>query len=370
VAVALVMAAPFIGEIRRAILGRFPGHFVLIVGGTVAIAVGAAVLAALARIRDRRPWRYAAIGLALGLAGGYAFVTRTGDPQVDAVERFHFVEYGVITLLFYRAWRPAADLSVPALTVLSGLLVGTLEEWFQWFIPGRVGEVRDVFLNGAAIAAGLIFSVALDPPAGSTRGLKPASLRRIGMFGAVVVLVFAAFFQCVHLGFLVTERHWRFRSAYTGAELDALSADRANRWRGRSVERPARLSAEDQYMTEGHWHVAHRNDAWAVSDIATAWHENLILERYFAPVLDTPSYLSLTGHRWGTGHRADAERQFGAAPPPDMYESAAQPSAIHVWPQPVYWTIVMVLAGLLAAPWIVSRLRRSAPSERTPPVSA
>jgi hypothetical protein len=367
VASALVLAAPFIGEIRRAILTRFPGHFVLIVGGIVAGAVGVALLAALARIRDRRPWRHAGIAGALVIAVGYAVFSRTGDPQVDAVERFHFVEYGLITLLFYRAWRPAGDASALVLPVLAGLLVGTLEEWFQWFIPVRVGEVRDVFLNGVAIGCGLLFSVALDPPPGSMRGLSGASRRRIGAVAALVVVIFAAFFQAVHMGHLVTEGRWSFRSAYPAARLDALAADRTARWAGAMVDRPKRLSAEDQYMTEGHWHVAERNDAWAAGDAATAWHENLILERYFAPVLDTPSYLSRSGHRWGADHRADAERRLAGSPAPGAYESRAEPSAIYLWSKRAYWVVVLFLAIALGAPWIAARLRARAVTERMAP---
>ena len=41
------------------------------------------------------------------------------------------------------------------LAALSGLLVGIADEWVQWIVPGRVGAIRDVFLNGGAIAAGL-----------------------------------------------------------------------------------------------------------------------------------------------------------------------------------------------------------------------
>ncbi|MGH9370068.1 MAG: VanZ family protein, partial [Vicinamibacterales bacterium] len=368
VSAALLLAAPFIGEIRRAILTRFPGHFVLIVGGIVALAVAGAILAAVRRVRDRRADRYGAIAFALVLAVAYAIVSRTGDPRVDAVERFHFVEFGLISLLFYRAWRPAADPSAIVLPVLAGLLVGTLDEWLQWFIPVRVGEVRDVFLNGVAIACGLIFSVALDPPVRFSPALSAASLRRIGAFCAAVLVVFAAFFQSVHLGYAIGGYGWSFRSCYAAPALDAMAADRANRWRGTFVDRPRRLSAEDQYMTEGHWHVARRNEAWAAEEVAAAWYENLILEQFFAPVLDTPSYLSRTGHRWSDAHRADAERRFADSPATGLYESDAHPSAIQVWSKTVYWLVVIVLAAILAAPWFTRRLRRGSERPAAPSV--
>jgi VanZ family protein len=358
-AAVLILAAPFIGEIRRAILVRFPGQFVRILGVTIGCAIGAALIAALMRIRDRRGWRYAAIAAALAIAASYAFLSRTGDPQVDAVERFHFVEYGLVTLLFYRAWRPVSDLSIFVLPVLAGLLVGTLEEWFQWYIPARVGDVRDIFLNGVAIACGLIFSVALDPPERRT-ALIAGSLRRIGAFAALWVLVFAAFFQSVQVGYAIRGDSWLFTSCYTADGLDAFAAERAVSWRNDFIPRPPRLSAEDQYMTEGLWHVQRRNNAWAAGDVTAAWNENLILERYFAPVLDSASYVSRTGHRWSADHRADAERRYLATRPSTVYESDAAPAPIHPWPKSLYWAVAIACALILALPALVHRIRRPA----------
>jgi VanZ family protein len=338
-------------------------QFVAIIGGIVVAAVLAAVVAAVVRIRDRRGLRYGGLALSILMAAAYVFVTRTDDPQVNAVQSFHFVEYGLVTLLFYRAWRPAGDASALVLPVVAGLVVGTVEEWFQWFIPVRVGEVRDVFLNGVAIGCGLMFSVSLDPPSRSQLAFTGQALGRIGVAAAVFVLVFGAFFQNAHMGHEITEQGpgsgtWTFRSGYSGDELARLSAARGAEWRGGFVGRPRRLSREDQYMTEGHWHVARRNEAWAEGDVAAAWNENLILERYFAPVLDTPSYLSATGHRWSSEHLADAGRRFGELAPAH-YESQAHPAAIHVWPLELYWLAISAIALLLGAPWVRARVSRA-----------
>jgi hypothetical protein len=358
VAAALILAAPFIGEIRRAILTRFPGQFVHIITGVVVLAIGTALLVALARIREQRGWRFSAVAVSVAIGVAYSVLFRSGDPQVDAVERFHFVEYGLVTLLFYRAWRPAGDLSALVLPVLAGLLVGTFEEWFQWFIPARVGDVRDIFLNGVAISCGLLFSAALEPPVDFVPRLTATGLRRIGAFSAVLLIAFAAFFQSVHVGYLIAGDRWRFRSCFPAAALDQASADRSSTWRNTFIERPKRLSAEDQYATEGLWHIQRRNLAWQAGDVTSAWYENLILERYFAPVLDTPSYVSRTGHRWGTEHRSDAEHRFAAAARTTDYESQAQPAAIHIWPKNIYWPIVLALALLLAAPWLRHKVAR------------
>jgi VanZ family protein len=348
---ALVMSAPFVGRIRGQIRTAFPGQFTRIVGAAIALAVGAALVSALLRIRERRRLRYGLIAASLTFAATYSYAMRTGNPEVDAVEHFHFVSYGLITLLFYRAWRPLDDAAVLVLPVLSALIVGAVDEWFQWFIPNRIGELRDVFLNAAAIAAGLLFSLGVDPPGELVRSFHRESRRRTRRMLAATVVVIAAFVSIVHLGHEVRDDARAFLSIYSAAELDALSADRAARWRTDPPVVLVRFSAEDQYMSEGLWHVQRRNRAWEAGDAATAWQENLILERFFAPVLDTPSYVSASGHRWAPGHRADAEARAGQSPQPRPYVSDANLHPIFTWPAPVFWLIVLVGAAALAAPW-------------------
>jgi VanZ family protein len=355
VAAALVLGAPFIGQLRSAIRGAFPGRLALIVGAAVGAALVVAFATALIRIRDRRPLRYGLLAAALVIGAGYALAAATGIPESDAVERFHFVEYGLITLLFYRAWRPAGDLSVLILPALAGLIVGACDEWYQWFIPARVGELKDIFLNLVAIGCGLLFAGALDPPEPFIWRLRAESWRRVGLMEAAAVLVVAAFFHAVHLGHEIREGAVTFDSRYTRTQLLGLAAERAQRWRTNPPPlQLKRMSREDQYMTEGLQHVQRRNDAWKEGDFTAAWQENLILEQYFAPVLDTPSYASPTPPRWPPEQRADAEaRGTTAAANGTAYVSQAYPYKLYVWPPVRYWlavgAIVMAILGAALA---------------------
>lgn len=345
VSAVLVLSAPFVGRIRGQLRAAFPGQFVTIVGGTIAVAILAALAVALARIRDRRALRYALLALSLALGAAYAYVIRTGNPEVDAVEQFHFVSYGLVTLLFYRAWRPLDDGAVYVLPVLSALIVGTVDEWFQWFIPNRIGELRDVFLNGAAIATGLLFSLGLDPPGRFQPAAGAYSRRRIRYVLAATIVVLAAFVSIVHLGYTVRDGERAFKTIYSAAELDELAAERAARWRTDPPIVLKRLSAEDQYMSEGLWHVQRRNRAWEAGDVTTAVQENRILERFFSPVLDTPSYVSRTGHRWSPEHRAEADAKFAqAGPNRAAYLSDANTYPIFTWSRPVFWLVIAALA--------------------------
>ena len=75
-------------------------------------------------------------------------------------------------------------------------------------------------------------------------------------------------------------------------------------------------------------------DAW---DIVGAWRENVILEAYYAPVLDT-------GHRWPSEQRRDAEGRASAARRAAPYVSVAYPYPIYAW-RPLFWWIGVIGAA-------------------------
>jgi VanZ family protein len=359
---ALVLAAPFIGQIRAAIQSAFPAYYVLILRGSIAVALVAAVGTAIARIRAHRTIRFGAIVLAVALAATYSLVTATGNREVDAVERVHFVEYGLIAVLFYRVWRTSGDPSAFVLPLMSGFIVGTLDEWLQWFIPVRVGEAHDVFLNLVALAGGVMFGAAVWPPVPWSPRLRQVSFTRVGRLGAVTVLVFAGFFSSVHLGRVVhIDGVGDFRSHYSSQQLEADAADRAIRWRQNPPIVLRRLSREDQYLDEGLWHIRRRNELWTAGDIPRAWRENLILERFFAPVLDTPSYASPAVNRWPSEQRTDAEARASQLAEP--FVSDAQVYPLYPWPRWIFLTSSFLAAAALGyAPrkWNVKDTRASA----------
>jgi VanZ family protein len=362
VSAAVVLAAPFLGQLRAYLRAAFPGAFVTIVGGAVAVAVAAAVVVAVTRIRHARLLRYAVIAAAAATAVGYSWATRSGIADVDIVERVHFIEYGAIALLFYRAFRSLGDLGGVAVPVLAALTAGTLDEWLQWFIPNRVGEARDVFLNLVAIGCGLAFASALEPPATFTLRWQPRSRRVTAVAGAVFFVVFAGFVNAVHLGHLVRDDEVAFRSHYTLAELERLARDRHERWRVDPPTRLIRLSREDQYLDEGLWHVRERNERWDAQDFAAAAMENAILERYFAPVIDTPSYAAPAPSRWPAAQAADA--RLRGTPRPDLVSEAEPYPIVTVWGEGIWWfwaLIAVLTAAVLVLGYRVSGQRPRAP---------
>jgi VanZ family protein len=351
--VLLILSAPFMGEARHWLRQTFPTHFVAIVGAAVGAAVLIAAGLAVARIRDHRVVRYGLIAAALALAVTYSIRSSSGNPESDVVEHVHFVEYGLVTWLFYRAWLGLGDAGVLILPVLAGLAVGTGEEWFQWFLPARVGELRDIFLNGAAIVTGLLFSVALRPPGRLASGAGPRALAHVFGVSALGAALMAGFLACVHVGYEIHDPETgTFRSIYRAPDLDRLAQDRTVEWAAHPpLERPPRLSREDQYMSEGLLHVQERNRQWDAGHPAAAWFENRILERYFVPVLDSPSYVSRTGHRWPAAQQADARQRLAgdAAASPQTFVSHAQGEfPIFTWPKPAFAAIATAVVAVLA----------------------
>ena len=349
-AAVVIFSSPWIGEARSWLRRTIPNQFNL----TLNVALGAIAVAALAtavvRIRDHRAIRYAALLVAVGLAALVAIDTASASGAQNAVERFHFVEYGLITALFYRAWRARGDLSVVVLPLIAGLIVSTIDEAWQWFVPERVGEWRDIFINLGAIASGLLLSLAVAPPDRLTLGFAPGSRRRVCLASAVAVVLLAVFMQIVHFGYVVKDADvGTFRSKYRADELLAVSADRANTWR---VTPPPmtlhRFSREDQYLAEALWHVRARNDAWA-TDVSRSWQENRVLEKYFAPALEVRSYLAPAGVKWPEAQRADAQARTATAPRSSFESQANPPNFVVLWPRGAFWAVAsgMVLVLLI-----------------------
>ena len=169
-----------------------------------------------------------------------------------------------------------------ALPVFAGLITGTADEGLQWFIPNRYGELRDVFLNLVAIACGLLVTFALLPPPAWSWRLAPASRRRVVGVGLATTIIVAAFTWVVHAGALVGDDQYGFDHVTRPVNSQHWLLIGAVRWSTSPPSGVPRLfSREDQYLTEGLWHVQARNTAWDANDIDAAWGENVILGEYF-----------------------------------------------------------------------------------------
>ncbi len=79
--------------------------------------------------------------LAFGLAGG------------SPVEAIHYVQYGTLSILLFRAFsHRIRDYSIYVAVTLTGTLAGMIDETIQWLTPDRIFDLRDVWLNFKATA--------------------------------------------------------------------------------------------------------------------------------------------------------------------------------------------------------------------------
>jgi VanZ family protein len=298
----IVVSAPYIGDLTGVIRSAFPGQYGLVVGALVVTGMAAAVAVVAARIREHRARRYGMLLLALAGVAAYFVTFRTGNAEVDAVEAFHFLEYGGLAVLFSRACRHYSDARRLAYPLLAGLVVGTLDEALQWFIPSRVGELHDVALDLAAVSVGLIVALAVDPPPRSVITLDRGAAWRLVACGAGALVFLVAFVQAVHVGHEIHDAEiGLFRSRYDAATLQRLAQARAQAWQNGLPANRGRFAREDHYLAEALWHVAERNEAVGLGDTLTAWRENRILEKFYAPLLEIPS-VSAT-YRWPAEQR-------------------------------------------------------------------
>jgi VanZ family protein len=362
-AAAVVLGSPLVGDLRGVLLRASPRYYVEIITAGVLLGGVFLLAACLRAIKADRARRIGILGLAVVLAAVSFALLRSGNPNVDAVEAFHFVEYGVLTLLLFPFGQPGARWEAYLETALATTVVGVADEWFQWFVPGRAGEWHDVLFDLLATACGLLLCLALDIRG---RGVPDRRGTRLGFQAAAVILIVGAFIASIHLGSEIEDPEiGLFRSRFSATRLRELGEERLREWRGGPPPVRGRYAREDQYEAEALWHVRRRNFGMDPDrkgdpiELDIAWRENLILENHFGAVMDAASAGGAPGHRLAPEQvlDVDARRAHGRAP----FVSDAEAMPIYLWPRAVFWTVVVAAAGVaLAAGVLLDRARRSA----------
>jgi VanZ family protein len=294
------LGAPFLGLIRDALLDAFSKRFLLTFAGALGLSFLALLAYGLWRIRERRPLRYGLLAAVAVLVALQTFVFNRGNLEVDVVEKVHFLQYGLLAVLVYLPLRGRRDLSTLLTPILVALLVGTVEEAVQWWVPLRVGEIKDILLNTYAGCCGLLVGWAFWPTEGQRLGLSRPAGRRLALLAAVALAGLGTFYDVAHLGQEVTDPAiGRFRSYFSGQQLQEISLERGRAWAQAPPDFRRILAKQDLYATEAGWHVGHRNVAREKGWKDIAWRENQILEKYYSPFLDVSLPGTPQGHRLG-----------------------------------------------------------------------
>lgn len=175
---------PFVRHVREALVEIIPAEVI----GYAVMVVGLVVVAAAIAVLRRSPAQFGISDVVWLVGASVVFLFWTSRLMAAPEEAVHFVEYGVLGVLLYRA----LDGRVPDWTIfvaatLAGVLVGTIDEIIQWLVPGRYFDFRDVFLNGGAVALAQVVTWRMTSR--PTKPVNRSSLRLLCRLAAVEILL-------------------------------------------------------------------------------------------------------------------------------------------------------------------------------------
>ena len=153
---------------------------------TVFACLGVGVVYALALLRRsslRIAWSQR-VWLVLSAA---AYAAGAWHLRANPEEAMHFVQYGVLSLLLFRAFRPSRpDAGIYAVSFFLGALIGALDEVVQWLVPGRFFDFRDMAINVFAVGLMQLALLLGVRPTGIQSPAKRSTLRMAWWFAAAL----------------------------------------------------------------------------------------------------------------------------------------------------------------------------------------
>mgnify|MGYP001825417952 FL=1 len=182
---------PFVRRLREGFVAYLPAE--LIAYGVMAVGVASVFAAILVLYRHHARVRSADILWLAAIAAILVLWTirLMGQPE----EAVHFLEYGVLGILLYRAFRVhIRDATVYVAAALAGLVIGTVDEIIQWLVPGRYWDFRDIVLNGGAsiLIQVAIWRLAPNPGAAAGRSSFRIIVRLVAAELLLLTLCMAA----------------------------------------------------------------------------------------------------------------------------------------------------------------------------------
>lgn len=177
--------------IGRAVQELVTEHFGRPTFGVLTLVALAATAAVTIRNLVRRrlpPASYLWLALVAAVVTGY-----TIHLWVEAEEALHFIQYGGLGVLAYRALcHRLRDVAIYPTAWMIGAIAGMLDEILQWLVPDRFWSLRDIWINflGTALAL-LAIHLGLRPTiiAGPPSSASLRVLRRTGLLWLAVVAV-------------------------------------------------------------------------------------------------------------------------------------------------------------------------------------
>lgn len=354
--------------------------------------IGLAAAWAIRRILRRlRHLRWPRIALVVFVAA--VFVYLAFEMMDTPAEALHFVEYGVLGLLAFRAFAMRGrDPLVYLNAALACALVSTIDEAVQWMTPGRYWDVRDLSNNSLAAALVLVAVAGGFRPAYIRLPIARESARMTAALAAVLALLLGVCAantpvaaarlaeRIPALTFLLNNEHamseygYRYEEPDIGRFYSRFDADTVRAIdSARAAEVGAILHyytvadsftnflrvytpARDPFAHEAMVRLNRRNHYfgvlpkyrdepyWYAFHVTIAWRENQILERYFS------NTLAAAGQYW----THELKEALAEHVQDRRYTSPVSRHLIHRVSLPQVWLLIGVIWLGCAAVWRAS----------------
>ena len=356
----------------------------------VLFAIGAALVWAVLYLR-RRAETLRAGNMVWLIAAAALFVAWTWQLRTNPEEALHFIQYGVLSVLIYRALlHRLRDFSIYAAAALIAGLLGTVDEIIQWITPRRFFDFRDIGLNfGSAVLVQVGVSRGIRPPviAGRPSGAGVRLAARLAMAQLIVLGLCASntiprvewyASRIPGLDFLRTnesimiEYGHRYEDPDIGAFFSRFTLEElARQDRERAEEVAAILNryhdprrygdfldtytpAVDPFAHEARVHLFRRDrfrghareqeegSPEHAMHYTVAYREHMIMEKYFSNTLHASRYAATDEY---LAYMREHQR------PDDRYVSAVSAQLVARWREPHCWAAILVAIIVLEAGW-------------------
>jgi hypothetical protein len=301
-----------------------------------------------ASIRD-----YVFLGL---IVAGYAYSL---SRIVIVVEQVHFVEYGVLACFIISALRVDGKDSGQYLnSLLLITLVGVADEYVQGHLANRVGELHDVYLNILSGGLALLwFRFCLKPTemASNWRGMILFALPVVGL----IILGIGVFNSRIsEFGYLIKDPE--IGEFYSRLPINKPAVGLPDSgyfkteilpqlYHGPYMEMLRKLKGS--LYGEVLVHIFSRDKHLEKGDMIAAFHENQILEKYFA------CYIIGTEQQWTDDRKAEVKKAC-EGDFDQRYVSPVSAQIITAFSETTQWIIIGMLEAVIIAGWFTLFLKR------------
>ncbi len=276
------------------------------------------------------------LALIAGIFLGYTLLLGSKSPE----ESVHFIQYGILSVFVYRALTIRhRDVSIYFSAAVICGIIGTVDEFIQWLVPGRHWDIRDIWINlFAAAMVQIAIAKGVQPPY-IVRHPNPDNLRFLWRLMALAAIILGACLlntperiawygqRLPGLGYLMqnesvmVEYGYRFEDPDIGIFRSRLTPDDLKRVdRERAVEAAAILNRygensdyrdflrrytplNDPFVHEARVHLYSRNVNFSramkkkaksqrfAENFSKAYRQNQILEKYFGHTLNSSDHV-------------------------------------------------------------------------------